>query len=129
MIVLDTHAWIWFVDAPDMMRAQTVNMIRDAADTQQLAISCISSWELLMLEAKNRLKLEVPASVWIERCEKTGLFRFIPVDNAITRYSVNISLHGDPADRFIAATAYYYGATLVTRDKKLRASKKIKTQW
>jgi PIN domain nuclease of toxin-antitoxin system len=34
--------------------------------------------------------------------------------------------HHDPADRFIAATAWEYNLTLITMDEKLRELKQIK---
>jgi len=33
--------------------------------------------------------------------------------------------HKDPADRFIAATAWEYGLTLITIDEKLREARQI----
>jgi PIN domain nuclease of toxin-antitoxin system len=37
--------------------------------------------------------------------------------------------HSDPADRIIIATAVQLGATLITRDDKLRAYPHVKTEW
>ena len=129
MIILDTHAWIWFVDSPEVLRGEARKAIEAAVAERSLYISSISVWEVLMLESKGRLKFALPAENWLERCEETGVFRFVPVDNAICRTSVALGLHGDPADRFIAATTVYLGATLITKDRKLRASRKIHTLW
>jgi len=129
MIVLDTHAWIWFVDDPSKIKKKALEIIDDAIVDQNLYVSCISVWEVMMLASKGRIQFSVPAESWLDRCEKTGLFSFIPVDNAISRLSVKMNLHGDPADRFIAATAVHHGATLVTKDRKLRASHKVDTFW
>ena len=129
MIVLDTHAWIWFVDEPEKLSSKVLSAIETALQNQQLYISSISVWEVLLLEKKGRLKLSIPAEIWLERCEKTHLFSFMPVDNAISRISVSLNIHADPADRFIVSTAIYLGATLITKDRKLRASHEIKTVW
>lgn len=129
MIVLDTHAWIWYVDDPGKFGATALSAVESAVETGDLYVSSISMWEVLMLEKKNRLKLAIPVDVWLDRCEATGLFSFVPVGNAISRLAVSLELHGDPADRFIAATAVYVGATLVTKDRKLRASRKVSTLW
>ena len=51
------------------------------------------------------------------------------LDNSICKMSVSMGLHADSADRFIAATSVHLGATLITKDKKLRASRKIDTLW
>ncbi|MBN1674851.1 MAG: PIN domain-containing protein [Kiritimatiellae bacterium] len=48
---------------------------------------------------------------------------------AIARLAVSMALHADPADRLIAATAAYLGARLVTKDRRLRASAKVKCLW
>ncbi|MCK5529212.1 MAG: type II toxin-antitoxin system VapC family toxin [Kiritimatiellae bacterium] len=129
MIVLDTHAWLWFVDEPTKLSKEALSSIETAIANQQLYVSSISTWEILLLEKKGRLKLAIPAEIWLERCEKTNLFSFIPIDNAISRISVSLNIHADPADRFIAATAIYLGATLITKDRKLRATRKIETIW
>ena len=129
MIVLDTHAWIWFVDDPAMLRPKARNAVEAAIEAGDLYVSCISTWEILMLERKQRLELAIPAEIWLDRCQVTGVFSFVPVDNAISRLSVSLGLHGDPADRFIAATAVYLGATLITKDRRLRDSRKVPTLW
>jgi PIN domain nuclease of toxin-antitoxin system len=38
-------------------------------------------------------------------------------------------LPGDPTDRLIAATARVEGLKLVTRDRRLRASRLVETVW
>lgn len=129
VIVLDTHAWIWFVDQPSLLGEKALRAAKRAAENSTLLISSISCWEILMLESKGRLELDIPAAIWIERCEKTELFQFFPVDNVICRHSMELDLPGDPADRFIAATAHYYGAALVTKDRRIRALKQVKTIW
>ena len=82
-----------------------------------------------MLTQKGRLSMTVPNSVWIRNVEETGCFQFAPIDNILAELSVGLDLHPDPADRFIAATAYRYGATLVTKDRKLHACGGIKSCW
>lgn len=129
MIVLDTHAWIWYVDDPGKLGSKALAAVELAVEAGELYVSCISTWEVLMLEQKQRLKLAIPADVWLDRCQATGVFSFVPVDNTISRLSVSLGLHGDPADRLIAATAISLGATLITKDRRLRASRKIRTLW
>jgi PIN domain nuclease of toxin-antitoxin system len=47
----------------------------------------------------------------------------------IAALSVSLGLHGDPADRLIAATAVHHGATLVTSDHRLRSAPGVQTIW
>jgi len=46
-----------------------------------------------------------------------------PLNGEIALLAVNLDLHRDPADRFIAATAIAHQATLVTADERLLAWK------
>ncbi len=77
-----------------------------------------------MLAAKGRLSLAIPVDVWVARCEKLGFLRFQPLNNEIARLAVThcASMHADPADRIIVATALYLGASVVTLDDRIRKS-------
>ena len=56
MIVLDTHAWIWFIDAPENLGAGASQAIEEARTSGAgLHVSCISTWELHMLVNRGRL--------------------------------------------------------------------------
>lgn len=132
MIVLDTHAWIWFVDRPEALGQKAAKAIEQArARGDRLCVSCISTWELHMLIARGRLALTIAPDVWVSRCERSDAFRFEPVNNDIARLSVTAcaTLHGDPADRIIVATALYLGAPVVTCDEKIRNSGLVKCLW
>ena len=76
-----------------------------------------------MLVAKKRLTLDRPVSQWRLDALHAGVEE-VPLDGAVAIDSVNLpDLHGDPMDRFIAATAIRSKATLVTSDRNLLAWK------
>jgi PIN domain nuclease of toxin-antitoxin system len=132
VIVLDTHAWIWFVNSPETLGAAAAQAINQArGDGQRLHVSCISTWELYMLVDKGRLSLAIAPGVWVARCEKLTVLQFEPVNNDIARISVTecAGLHADPADRMIVATALYLGASVVTKDDKIRSSGVVRCIW
>ena len=132
MIVLDTHAWIWFIDSPGKLGAWAVAAIEKARlNGTGLHISCISTWEVHMLVAKGRLSLDVTPEVWVSRCERLSFLRFHPLNNEIARLAVTGcgSTNADPADRIIMATALYLGGSVVTCDEKIRDSGAVKCIW
>jgi len=132
MIVLDTHAWIWFINSPDELGKRAAAAIGKARDnSEELHVSCISTWEIHMLAAKARLSLGIAPEVWVARCERLSFLRFHAVNNVIARMAVTdcANLHADPADRMIVATAMYLGATVVTRDSKIRDCGLVKCAW
>jgi PIN domain nuclease of toxin-antitoxin system len=121
MIVLDTHAWIWWVSNPEMLSDTARQAIEDAVRRRELFISTISSWEVAMLVEKERLSLALDVRDWISRSEMLPFVTFVPLSAAIAVESVRLPgfPHADPADRIIVATALSLGARLVTKDEKL----------
>lgn len=130
MIVLDTHAWLWWVAAPGRLSAAATEAI---AGADRIGVSAISGWEIAMLSERGRIELDRPAARWVAvalaadpRIESLALDAATAVDAAAlgTR-----GMHGDPADRFIYATAERHGAHLVTRDEALRSFDPAITVW
>lgn len=130
MILLDTHAWIWFVSNPEILSNRARNRI-EASVKEKIYISSISTWEVALLVQRKRLVLKMEAGDWIRKSEELPFFAFIPVDNAIALRSVQLPppFHKDPADRIIVATALTIGATIVTKDEKLLKYRHVKTVW
>lgn len=132
MIVLDTHAWVWWVSDPDRLPQAARETIRETLDAGvQIHVSSISTWEVAMLVERGRLELTVPVEVWIARAEAAPELTFVPLDNRIALRAVALEGfdHRDPADRIIASTALELGATLVTADARLRAYPAVATLW
>jgi len=131
MIVLDTHAWIWFTSKPEALSKKAQKALEAAVKEKNVLVSSISVWEVALLVNKKRLKLSMDVTDWIAKSESLPFIQFIPVSNSIAVKSVNLPqpLHSDPADRIIIATALSLGAPLVTKDKKISAYAHVKTIW
>ena len=133
MIVLDTHALVWWLSAPQKVPAKTRRILDGALESkvERLMVSTISAWEIALLVANDRLSLTVDVETWINRVEALPFVTFVAVDNRIALKSMTLEKfpNRDPADRIIAATALGLGASLVTADEKLRAYRPLKTIW
>jgi PIN domain nuclease of toxin-antitoxin system len=131
VIVLDTHALLWWVNDPATL-SESAKVATDAAvASRSVHVSCISSWEIALLVERGRLRLALDVRDWLCRCEALPFLTFVAVSNAIAVESVRLPdfPHADPADRIIAATALSLGAVLVTKDDKLRNYPHVKTIW
>ena len=132
MILLDTHALVWWVSDPTRIPGKARRLL-DAAvkSADPICVSSISVWEVAMLVARGRLQLAMDADTWIATVEALGFLRFVPVDNRIGARVVHLDAFAsrDPADRMIVATAVGMGATLVTADKQMRAYRPVTTVW
>jgi PIN domain nuclease of toxin-antitoxin system len=118
VILLDTHAAIWFTtDSGLGKRSQAI--ADEALADDRLAISAISFWEIAMLVAKRRLRSLDSAVELREQVLNAGVNE-VSLTGDIAILAGNLEgLHGDPADRFILATAIAHDATLLTADSTL----------
>ena len=120
--LLDTHVWIWLVNGgPERLLGGATDAIRRASAESALAVSAISVWEVAMLESRGRLQLQMDCLEWVSESTRRAGLRILPLSPEIAVASTRLpgDLHGDPADRIIAATARHESAILVTRDRAL----------
>lgn len=129
-LLLDTHAWVWWVAGSAELPRKTRRLVQAAFAQDQLWVSAISAWEVALLVQRGRLELRLPVREWVARSEALSGLHFLPVDATIGLRSVELSgLHQDPADRMIVASAELLAATLVSRDERLQRYPGIATLW
>lgn len=122
-VLLDTHVLVWLVEGDERLSVAARTAIDDASAGQQVWLSAITPWEIGMLVAKGRLGLGQDAEQWMAAVlalPGVGLAELSP-SIAIASSRLPGVLHGDPADRIIAATARHLDLMLITADQKLLA--------
>lgn len=120
-LLLDTHAWLWLANGDSTLRKTHRELINQASLDGTLYISAISSWEICMLEKKERIILSCPSLEWINHSITLANMQIIPISPEVAAESCHLPgrLHEDPADRLIVASARVHGLTLLTRDQKI----------
>ena len=131
MIVLDTHVWGWWLSDPNVLPAKARTVVREAAANRAVYVSSISTWEVALLAARDRLTFTMDARDWIARSEALPFLHFVPVDNSIAIRSVRLPppFHKDPADRIIVATAMSMGVPIVSSDARILKYPHVKGIW
>jgi len=131
MILLDTHALIWWVNDPSQLSTVAQSATEEARKRNALYVSCISSWEIALLVQRNRLQLSLDVRDWLARCEALPFLSFMPVTTAIAVESTRLPdfPHADPADRIIVASALSLGAKLITKDEKIHQYRNQLSVW
>ncbi len=115
-LLLDTHAWIWWINQESKLSAETARLIEEA---EAVAVSSISCWEVRMLQQRRRIELADSVESWLEQALKPAGIECFPITCAIADKSANLPQHHrDPADRMIIATALEYCFHLVSIDEK-----------
>jgi PIN domain nuclease of toxin-antitoxin system len=130
-VLLDTHVMIWWQADSGQLSARCRKGLDGAVD---ILVSPITFWELTMLVAKGRVRLDRPTSVWVNDFLSNERVRLAEFNPMIAVAAGELSdFHGDPADRIIATSAVSAGVPLLTKDSKIRewakTSKELTTIW
>jgi len=123
-VVADTHALIWYLDAPQELSSAALAALDAAANTsgEHVFISVITLIEIQYLTEKGRLKPDVLVRIEQELDELDPIVVTVALDRMIAKTMASIArdLVPDMPDRIIAATARALGLPLVTRDLGIR---------
>lgn len=123
-LLLDTHIWLWSLIEPDRLGTRVMKELQSRQN--EIWLSPVSTWEAQALHDKGRVFLAADVENWIAR--NTAPFREAPFTHEIAVASRRLPLpHRDPADRFLAATAFVLDLTLVTADSNLLGLGQIAT--
>ena len=123
-LLLDTHIWLWSLREPSRLGRRVLRELEDSQN--EFWISPISIWEAFILNRKGRIAIRGDLGEWLARA--TNHLREAPLTREIVLASEQLPLgHQDPADRFLAATAYVLDLTLITADAHLLGLGEIST--
>lgn len=128
MIVLDTHAWLWWVSKPSALSRAARQRI--GAETR-IGVSAISCLEVATAVAKRRITLDRDALSWLEQALSLPKLDLLPLTPAIAVKATQLGhdFPGDPADRIIVATSILESAALITKDSRIRGHPTVTSVW
>ena len=120
MIVLDTHAWIWWTIDPGQLSENQRQAVANSED-DLIGVSAISCWEVAKLCEYGRLELSVDLSEWFATALGYPGISVVNLTPEIAIESTHLPgvFHRDPADQIIVATARTLNCPLVTSDSKI----------
>jgi PIN domain nuclease of toxin-antitoxin system len=130
-ILLDTHAWIWWVTQDRRLAVSARRAIQRASSAGTLLLSLISIWEVAKKVAKQHLVLDRPLESWIDDALAQPGLQTLELTRPILIESCRLPgpFHGDPADQLIVATARERDAVIVTRDDRIRRYGHVRSSW
>jgi PIN domain nuclease of toxin-antitoxin system len=119
VIVADTHVLVWLAEGSTRLGRRAGRLLEAAGERGVLFASAISFWEIALLAARGRLKLEVAATTFRQRALAAGI-QEAPVTGPVALAAAELEgALREPADCLIAATALTLGAALCTADRRL----------
>lgn len=126
-LLLDTHAFLWFILDDSRLSTAARNLIEDPANAVE--ISPASYWEIAIKIRLNKYSLPLPFQPFIETQIAANNFTILPIEPRHTSLLTTMPLHHrDPFDRLLVAQVLSEGIPLVSVDARLDAYG-IRRQW
>jgi len=130
MILLDTHAVVWLLLAPEQLSSRARDAILQArTDREKLACSQLSIYEIAHAAHRKLLPLNSTAAAFIAALEDR--LEILPLTTEIEIRAAELpdSLGGDPMDRILVATAIVHSCPLICRDDRIRRASLCNVVW
>jgi len=126
-LLLDTHAFLWFLLDDPQLSVSARGLIEDPANDEE--ISPASYWEIAIKIGLKKYSLPEPYQVFMEREIADNDFHILAIEPKHTAVLTTLPLHHrDPFDRLIVSQAMLEGMPLVSADPQLDAYP-IKRLW
>jgi PIN domain nuclease of toxin-antitoxin system len=114
-ILIDTQAFIWFVENDKLLPPQIKKVLEDSDNT--IIISIASLWEMTIKITLDKLHLGCDIETMIDKIHRNG-FEILPIlPEHIIKLSTLEYLHRDPFDRIIISQGLSENITIVSSDK------------
>ena len=124
-VLLDTHVWVWLaLGTPRRIPPAALRILEETGMSSGLLVSIVSVWEVALLVARGRIVLPLPLVEWVGLALARPEIRLVGLtrpDTVMDAVNLPGEMHGDPADRFLIATARNRRATLATHDERILA--------
>ena len=113
MILLDTHAYYWFIlDDPHLPAP-----VKSRIESEDVVfVSSVSFWEMTIKSSLGKLELPADIPAMMGACEKMGI-NILPIRASHLEHLLKLPwIHRDPFDRLIISQAQAENLSLVTAD-------------
>ena len=128
MFLLDTCTLLWL--ASESSRISPV-VLEHIHNTEQLFVSAVSALEIGIKIQKRRLSITIEnIDQWFAETIEQHQCTDLPITSHIAALSTQLqTIHFDPSDRILIATAQLHDLTILTPDENIRRYPKVKTVW
>lgn len=118
MIVVDTHAFVWWRDQNRNLSRRAKRAIETA---ERVVVPTACCYELATLERRGRIRFDRGVTTWLRAALAAPGVEPYPMTNDIAVEAGRLpdSFPGDPVDRIVYATATALGSKIVTRDQRI----------
>jgi PIN domain nuclease of toxin-antitoxin system len=113
--LLDTHAFLWFINGDARLSSQARMMIE--APANECLVSVVSLWEITIKVSLGKVRIPASIGPLVEIHVLGNGFRILPIrPEHLERLEALPFHHRDPFDRLLIAQGLEEEALIVTRD-------------
>lgn len=117
-ILLDTHAFLWFVFGDPRLSHRAEEVILDSKTEKILSVGSV--WEIVIKSQLEKLSLGMTVEEFVQDHVVGRVLTILPIEtHHLVRYSALPLHHRDPFDRLLVAQALAMDLPVVTGDPKL----------
>ena len=113
--LLDTHAFLWWLDEPERLSKVAQQTITNLENT--IYVSVVNIWEIAIKAALG--KLEMPVDLLGQVRLHEFEFLLVSADHAVKPYALPL-IHNDPFDRLLISQSIIEDLPLITHDKNIQ---------
>lgn len=114
-LLLDTNAFLFWVDGSPRLTARARRAIEDDAHT--CFVSLVTAWELAIKVSLGKLRLATPVGRYFAEHVAVNRFDVLGIELAHIAHVERLPQHhGDPFDRLLVGQALVEGLTVVSSD-------------
>jgi PIN domain nuclease of toxin-antitoxin system len=114
-LLLDTHAFLWFITADPRLSPTAEQMIRDGSNQAMLSVASV--WEMAIKVNLGRLPIPQPLDTFIPTQLRLNRISILPLELSHTFEVARMPLHHrDPFDRLLIAQATTEHLPLLSTD-------------
>ena len=126
-VLLDTHAFLWFVNDDPQLPQRVRDLLED--EQTEVYLSLISAWEIAIKCSIGKLQVPDPVESFVAREALQNDLLLLPLElRHIGQVEVLPLHHHDPFDRLLIAQGIVEGIPVVSIDKKFDAYQ-VKRLW
>jgi PIN domain nuclease of toxin-antitoxin system len=119
-LLLDTHAFLWFISGSDKLSDHAKALIEDAGNERYLSVA--SLWEIAIKVSLGKLKVPLPLTRLAREHVTGNAIEVLPIEPEHLDEQRKLPFHHrDPFDRLIIAQAIVEEMEVVTRDEAFSA--------
>lgn len=125
MFLLDTHAFLWYLNDDPKLPKNVKELIET---TRDIRVSIGMFWEIAIKASIGKLIIPASVTTLMNDCKELD-FKILPIEAVhIERLKELPKIHGDPFDRLFICQAQAEDLTMITADKNI-VKYDVKTLW